>query len=92
MLQHALCWIHAERGIHQLKAPTEFHQKILDQVRSQIWEFYQKLKLYQKKPTPLKQQKLTQEFQDLCSQKTEYQTLNLALKRMLKNQKELFRV
>ena len=44
ILNHALCWIHAERTINKLIAPSEEKRHILENVRKQIWDFYNELK------------------------------------------------
>ncbi len=41
----ALCWIHAERSINKLIAPTQEKRKLLEDVKEQIWAFYEELNL-----------------------------------------------
>jgi hypothetical protein len=61
-------------------------------VRDQIWQFYQSLKAF--KLTPSEEQKwaLETRFDEIFTQKTCFQTLNLALKRIHTNKQELLLV
>ncbi|RLB11974.1 MAG: hypothetical protein DRG39_03165, partial [Deltaproteobacteria bacterium] len=42
----ALCWIHAERSINKLIAPTQEKRKLLEDVKEQIRAFYEEPKHY----------------------------------------------
>jgi hypothetical protein len=79
---NALCWIHAERTIHTLLPFSESNRVAQAAVRDQIWQFYQSLKAF--KLTPSEEQKwaLETRFDEIFTQKTCFQTLNLALKRI----------
>lgn len=92
ILLHALCWVHAERLIHKLIRCNEGQQEILANTRSQIWDFYADLNAYKKSPDEEKKHFLSQRFDEICTQKTDYVTLNLALKRLHKNKTELLLV
>jgi hypothetical protein len=92
ILQHALCWIHAERTLNKLIPPDQSKGQILEQVRNQVWEFYQQLKDYKKSPRKRFKAQLEKRFREIFTQQTAYQTLNLALKRMYENKKELLLV
>src|SRR5215510_6091958 len=89
---NALCWIHAERTIHALLPFSEAKRAAQAAVRDQIWHFYQDLKEF--KSTPGEEQKLGLEnrFEAIFTQKTCFQTLNLALKRLQANKPALLRV
>jgi len=89
---NALCWIHAERTIHALLPFSEAKRAAQAAVRDQIWHFYQDLKEF--KSTPGEEQKLGLEnrFEAIFTQKTCFQTLNLALKRLHANKPALLRV
>jgi len=91
-LLHALCWIHAERTIHKLIPFCEAHRQALEAVRQQIWDYYQDLKAFKLAPTPEKKSELRHCFDEIFTQKTCFQTLNLALKRLHDNKEELLRV
>jgi hypothetical protein len=92
ILKHALCWVHAERTLNKLIAPNEEKRKILEKVRNQLWEFYKDLKAYKISPDKTKKIELENRFDDIFSQKTRYQMLNLALKRLYENKAELLLV
>ena len=92
VLLHTLCWIHTDRVFQRLLPLNETHVKELDWVHTQIWDIFSDLKQY--KLTPLPQLKTTVEshFNELCQTQTSYQSLNLALRRLAKNKKELLLV
>lgn len=92
ILTHALCWIHAERNINKLIAPSEEKRKILEKVRTQIWDFYDDLKGYKISPDEVKKAQLEYKFDEIFTQETDYQMLNLALKRLYENKEELLLV
>jgi hypothetical protein len=89
---NALCWVHAERTIHKLIPGSEHRRDLQAQVRDQIWTFYQALKRYQQAPEETTKAALAQRFDEIFTQKTTWQTLNLALKRLHDNKTELLRV
>ena len=92
VFNHALCWIHAERLINKLVAPSEEKRIILEDVRAQIWDFYAKLKDYKVCPDETKRIQLQDRFREIFTQKTEFQTLNSALERLYENRNELLLV
>jgi len=92
ILIHALCWIHAERTINKLIAPSEEKRQILEDVKEQIWDFYEELKAYKVSPDETKKAQLKDRFDEIFTQKTDYQMLNLAQKRLYENKAELLLV
>jgi len=92
VFDHALCWIHAERIINRLIPLNDVHVKAVDNVRDQLWQLYRDLKAYKLDPSAIQAEDIKFRFQAMCSTKTAYPTLNLALKRMGNNQHELLRV
>ena len=92
VFDHALCWIHAERIINRLIPLNDAHVKAVDDVRDQLWQLYRDLKAYKLDPSAIQAEDIKFRFQALCSTKTAYATLNLALKRMGNNRHELLRV
>lgn len=92
ILNHALCWIHAERTINKLIAPSDEKRKTLEKVRKQIWDFYKDLKAYKNSPAQTKKAQLEDRFDEIFTQTTDYQMLNLALKRLHENKAELLLV
>jgi hypothetical protein len=89
ILNHALCWIHAERLLAKLITPSAEKQKILENIREQIWQFYQKLKDYKQAPDAETKVQLQHEFDLIFTQHTQFQLLNLALQRLHANKDEL---
>lgn len=92
VLLHALCWIHAERILAKLVGFNESQRKALEDVRTQVWAFYDELKSYKTDPTSEKKEQLEKRFDEIFSQKTCFQSLNLALQRLRKNRTELLLV
>src|ERR687887_88188 len=82
---HALCWIHAERGISRLIPFNDHHRKAQSWVQKQIWNLYADLKTYQAAPTETVKQAISQGFDHLCATQTDFETLNQALKRLHQN-------
>jgi len=89
VLQHALCWIHAERVFVKLVGFSDAQREALDAVRTEIWELYAELKAYKTAPDQEKKAQLDARFDKLCAAKTCFTTLNLALQRMHRNKAEL---
>ncbi len=92
ILNHALCWVHAERNLAKLIVPSTVKQEILDDVRSQVWEFYDELKIYKEDPTEEEKIRLQEKFDTIFTQQTDFQILNLALERLHRNKDELLLV
>jgi hypothetical protein len=89
---NALCWIHAERTIHTLLPFSDANRAAQAAVRSQIWRFYQDLKAFKCTPSDVEKRSLAMRFDNIFTQKTSFQTLNLALKRIHANKTELLLV
>jgi hypothetical protein len=92
VFNHALCWIHAERLINKLIAPSEEKRHILEDVKEQIWDFYEELKAYKVSPDEARKIQLKERFHEIFTRKTDYQMLTLALKRLYENKDELLLV
>lgn len=60
--------------------------------RNEIWEIYQALRDYKSSPNQEEKITITKRFDDLCTTKTEYYSLNQVLKRLYKNKDELLLV
>jgi len=89
---HGLCWVHAERTVHKLIGFTKKHTELLERTRSDIWDLYRALKEYQINPDETKKQDLENQFDELFTRKTNWATLDLALKRIYRNKSELLLV
>lgn len=92
ILNHALCWIHAERTLSKLLAPSPEKSQILEDVRTQVWQFYDELKAFKESPMEEDKIRLQNQFDEIFTQQTNYQLLNLALKRLHANKAELLLV
>jgi len=89
---HGLCWVHAERAIHKLIGFTDKQLKILEATRSDIWQLYRDLKDYRLRPSKNQKIELEKRFDELFTRKTDFATLNQALKRIYQNKSELLLV
>jgi len=92
VLQHALCWIHAERLINKLVGFNDEQRAALDAKRTEIWNFYVELKAYKLAPTAEKKAELDSRFDTIFTEKTCFISLNNALERLHKNKAELLLV
>ncbi len=92
VLLHALCWIHAERTIHKLVGFNDKHRRALEEIRTQIWDFYQDLKAYREAASAEKKVALEARFDELFTTPTAFATLNQALTRLYNNKAELLLV
>ncbi len=89
---HALCWIHAERTINTILPFSDANREAQAAVRDQIWQFYHDLKEFKCTASEEKKLVLETRFDAIFTQKTCFQTLNLALKRLHANKTELLLV
>ena len=92
ILLHALCWIHAERKLTSIIPINDYQKKIVDDIRSMVWDFYQELKEYKKSPVEDKKKLLENQFDTIFNQKTEFADINKALSLIGQNKKELLLV
>ena len=92
VLLHALCWIHADRVFQRILPLNETHTKELNWVHTQIWDLYSDLKRYKHDQDLELKQAIKAHFDELCTTKTTFATLNQALKRLALNKKELLLV
>lgn len=92
VFEHALCWIHAERGIHRLIPLNDAHRRAQSWIRRQMWNVYADIKAYQTAPNAALKAKISADFDALCATHTSFTTLNQALKRLHRNKAELLLV
>ncbi len=92
VFDHALCWIHAERGINRLIPLNDTHRKAVDWARAQVWDLYADLKVYKAGPSDELKVELGARFDEICAAKTSFETLNQALRRIGRNKDELLLV
>lgn len=75
-IYHGLCWVHEIRLYKKLNPILEYHRIQLIVFIGLIWEFYDKLNNYRKKPDEKLKVELEKEFDELFSIKTEYSELD----------------
>lgn len=92
ILNHSLCWIHAEQTLNKLIPLDEEKGQTREDVQGQIWGFYDELKAYKDCPNETKKAELEECFEEIFTQKTDYQMLNLALRRLYNDKEELLLV
>lgn len=92
VLNHALCWVHAERLINKLIGLNDDQKEAVESVRSDIWDFYASLKDFKEQPNDQKKADIKAQFDQIFTQKTCFASLNNALKRIYRNKPELLRV
>ena len=95
LLEHGLCWVHAERLINKLIPFTEGQRLAIETVQDQIWSLYQDLKTYKTLTTEQQQQQkgtLEACFDQIFSTPTAFETLNQVLGRLKKRKAELLKV
>jgi hypothetical protein len=89
---HALCWVHAERLVHQL-IPFNHRQRLaIDLLRQLIWWFYADLKAYQRDPCRKRAAQLRARFDRIFRRRTGFVTLDRLLARLHARKHELLRV
>jgi len=92
IFDHALCWVHAERGVNRLIPLDDNNKELVQSARKDIWEIYQKLKEYKLNPTPEMKQIINNDF-DVFSQKvTGYESLDIAINSFRENKSDLLKV
>lgn len=92
ILEHGLCWVHAERLIHTMLPLNDKHREEIKALRSQIWALYKELKRYQREPDKAKADILSTQFDEIFQQKTSYETLNRCLERLAEHKEKLLLV
>ena len=94
LLEHALCWVHAERLINRLIPVTEGQVQAVETVQDELWEFYQDLKTYKTLNSQQQQELkafLEERFEQIFTQTTLFETLNQVLQRLYRRKAELLK-
>lgn len=86
-LLRALCWIHEERHYAKLTPLLAYHQKLVDDFRERIWEYYAELKKYKQNPQEEDKIRLSELYDEIFSTKTGYDELDERI-RLTKEKKE----
>jgi len=89
---HALCWVHAERSIAILIGFNDHQNKLLENIKTDIWDYYKNLKKYRLNPDGSQKQTLEKQFNEIFTRKTGFASLDKALKRIYQNKSELLLV
>lgn len=72
----ALCWIHEDRHYKKLKPYFEGHQKLVEEFRKNLWDYYGELKAYKAQPSEPEKERLAKSFDKLFSPTTGYADLD----------------
>ena len=75
-----LCWWHETRLFEKLHPVFDYHQKILDGFIGKVWDYYEELENYKKKPSEKFKEELSVEFDSLFSTVTGYDKLDHRIK------------
>jgi hypothetical protein len=95
LLEHGLCWVHAERLINKLIPFKKEHVEDLEKGQDEIWQYYQELKSYKQLTTEQQREqkaKLEKRFDEIFSQSTSFETLEQVLARLKRRKAELLKV
>jgi hypothetical protein len=89
---HALCWIHEGRHYKKLDPLVPLHREILRVFRKSFWDFYHRLLAFKKAPHEEEANRLSTTFDELFSQKTDYQDLDERIASTLAKKEKLLLV
>ena len=92
ILEHALCWVHAERTINKIIPYGEEQRQDIEETRRQMWSLYEDLKAYKSHPEARRKAELEARFDAIFTRPTCDISLNLALQRLYANKAELLLV
>jgi hypothetical protein len=92
LIEHGLCWVHAERLIHKLVPANDRRRNAIEVARRTVWWLYRQLKDYKLTPDPRRAAELSARFDRIFKRRTGYATLDRLLRRLLKRKDELLRV
>src|SRR5215210_3374186 len=90
--EHALCWVHAERLVHELVPTTAEQRRAVEVTRTLIWWFYADLKAWKRAPCPRRAAALRARFDRIFTRRTGYVVLDRLLARLHRRKAELVRV
>ena len=89
---HGLCWMHAERPLKKMVGFSEEERKELEEVREEVWAYYDELKAYKKNPEVDRAIKLKKRFDEIFLRETKYEMLKEALRNIHAKKDELLLV
>lgn len=93
ILQHGLCWVHAEGGLQKLEGNTNQQRRNISEMQDLLWKYYRQLQEYQHQPTSIKKAELEQEFDGIFGRFYDHHVLlNNVLNQMRNHKAELLQV
>jgi Transposase IS66 family len=90
--EHALCWVHAERLVHELVPATAEQRRAVEVTRALVWWLYADLKAWKREPCPRRAAALRARFDRIFRRHTGYVVLDRLLARLHRRKAELLRV
>jgi hypothetical protein len=90
--EHALCWVHAERLVHELVPATAEQRRAVEVTRALIWWSYADLKAWKRDPCPRRAAALRARFDRIFTRRTGYVVLDRLLARLHRRKAKLLRV
>lgn len=78
----SLCWVHEGRHFKKLKPLIQSNQEKVDAVITDLWAFYRTLLAYKQAPSEMQAKILSEEFDTLFTQTTEYDLLDERLRKI----------
>lgn len=93
LLQHGLCWVHAERGLRRLQGNTGQQRQNIAEMQDLLWQYYRQLQQYQQAPSAVARSQLEQQFDQIFGRcYRHHATLNIVLEQLRSRKAELLRV
>lgn len=92
VLVHIACWIHAERPLTRMTPYSDKHRAAIEEARDRIWGLYQELKAYRLAPDRSRRPELEARFDEMCSVRTGFPSVDDVLKGMAAKRADLLRV
>ena len=92
IFDHALCWVHAERGVNRLIPINDENRGFVESARGDIWSIYQKLKEYKLNPTTKMKEVIHSDFDEFVGKVTGYEALDKAINSFKENKADLLKV
>jgi hypothetical protein len=92
LFEHALCWVHAERGLNLLSPVLELDRQAQSWAQSWFWDLYRELGAYRQAPSDEARGRIEVHFEQLCTLETSYAPLNEVLRRFGEQRSDLLRV
>ncbi len=71
-----MCWVHEARHYKKLNPLVAYHRQLLEQFRSDFWDYYRKLLAYKEAPSAARAEILRAEFEQLFGTESGYQQLD----------------